>query len=309
MVGMLEGKDKNRVKAKKLRGVLSQGLLLDLFQATEVSTAMLPYKVIGGGATESDLFVVEGQDVMGLLGITKYEPVASWQRSTFAGHNIQLPEVFSYHYDIENIKRWPDIFTESDDVVITEKVHGTFMAVCALPERMGGGVWVTSKGLMGRGIALDTEDSGNIYVGMAYDKRYNLAETAQEIAETYNAPVSLFGEVYGRGVQDLTYGVDRDYRLFDIRESCYFMDYETLCSYAFGFKIPMVPTLYTGPFSKDMVLYLTNGKEQVSREESNIREGVVVKSVHNKFSPYLGRMILKSVSEAYLLRKGATEFN
>jgi len=40
-----------------------------------------------------------------------------------------------------------------------------------------------------------------------------------------------------------------------------------------------------------------------------MREGVVVTAARERQDDILGRVILKSVSEDYLLRKGGTEYN
>ena len=66
----------------------------------------------------------------------------------------------------------------------------------------------------------------------------------------------------------------------------------------------MVPILYTGPFSIESMEEFTNGKETVSGKEACIREGIVVRVAEERHEENLGRVILKSVSAAYLLRKG-----
>jgi hypothetical protein len=70
-----------------------------------------------------------------------------------------------------------------------------------------------------------------------------------------------------------------------------------------------VPVLWHGPYSKQLVKELTDGKDNVTG--AHMREGVVIRGLlDDKYLPDLGRIILKSVSEAYLLRKGdATEYN
>jgi len=77
---------------------------------------------------------------------------------------------------------------------------------------------------------------------------------------------------------------------------------------------PIAPVLYVGPYSKEVVLHHTDGNTVVQPEVTRnyiaqIREGVVVKSVSEVPNKRYGRKIAKSVSEAYLLRKNATEFN
>lgn len=77
-------------------------------------------------------------------------------------------------------------------------------------------------------------------------------------------------------------------------------------------EIPVVPKLYHGPYSKGIVLEHTDGPTTLvppRGKVAHIREGVVVKSAQENRSPHFGRKIAKSVSEAYLLRKNATEFN
>lgn len=54
----------------------------------------------------------------------------------------------------------------------------------------------------------------------------------------------------------------------------------------------------------------TSGTESVSGTGACIREGIVIKPLVERRDETLGRVILKSVSEAYLCRKGnTTEFN
>ena len=73
--------------------------------------------------------------------------------------------------------------------------------------------------------------------------------------------------------------------------------------------IDTVPVLYSGPYSKEVVDELTNGKETVSGKELHMREGIVIRPFNERRDDDIGRVILKSVSDAYLLRKGGTEHN
>jgi hypothetical protein len=72
-------------------------------------------------------------------------------------------------------------------------------------------------------------------------------------------------------------------------------------------EIKMVPILYIGPYSRAILDQHTNGSTCMEGG-AHIREGVVVKPTIERYDPSLGRVALKSVSEAYLLRKGATEY-
>jgi len=305
--GKLSGSEKNVVKAVKLRGVVSQGILLKL----ESQHAFGDFAWLPTFPNVKNPCVAEGDDVTEILEITKKEhTVPRGHRLFLAGNNVVLPEIFQYTYDIENIKKHPRLFEPNDDVVVTEKIHGTLLCVMGLPT----GEWyVSSKGLLSRGVGLDTTGSHNAYVKMALDKRYLLAETAVHFAEESRNPVMLFGELFGYGVQDLTYGHSQtseeqvSFRLFDIRVNHQFVGYQYALELAVRYGIPTVPTLYQGPFDLELVKSFARGLDTLGG--GHIREGVVVKCPFNRRHQRYGRMILKAISDDYLLRKNGTEFN
>ena len=135
LTGKLAGKDKNRVKAVKLRGCLSQGLLLKLDSLTIGKSAYTVSNVLEFYNTACDrvdrMVVWEGDNVTPYLGITKYEPVIPAQ---FAGEVYNAGYERTVNYDIENFKKYPDILLSGEQVVFTEKVHGTFCGVGYLPD-------------------------------------------------------------------------------------------------------------------------------------------------------------------------------
>jgi RNA ligase (TIGR02306 family) len=130
------------------------------------------------------------------------------------------------------------------------------------------------------------------------------------IADAAGEPALLFGEVFGQGIQDLGYGVSLDFRAFDmcvgVREKALFMPFDAFDYHCMAARIDRVPVLYRGPFNREKLAELTDGKTTFGG--AHIREGVVVKSATEDRHPRYGRKIAKSVSEAYLLRKNATEF-
>lgn len=88
---------KYRVKAKKLRGIFSMGLLVK---------------------PQPDW--LEGRDVETELGIEKYEEV---EPITMRGEISKDPGVFPV-YDIEGLRKYMHLLEENEDVIITEKIHG-----------------------------------------------------------------------------------------------------------------------------------------------------------------------------------------
>ena len=286
--GKLAGSKKNRVKAVKLRGALSQGLVYPVRNGMVRSRA-----------------VTEGDEVTELLELVKYEPPipTAMEGEVMAAHGATI------HYDIENVKKYPDELRAGEPVVITEKLHGTW---CCLGWHPDHGPIVTSKGMSDRGMALILNEANetNLYV-----RTWRAFEAAFETARARDAadgqPFYVLGEVYGRGVQDLHYDEQNPaFRVFDVyvgepRRGRYLVPEEVETSLAGLF--PLVPVLYRGPFSNALMLEHTGGKTALGGQ--HVREGVVVKPAAERESAQFGRVILKSVSGDYLTRKGGTEFN
>lgn len=113
--GRLNGSEGNRVKAIKLRGVVSQGILLELESNPSGNTR---YAVTNGEGIP--LSVLEGVGVGDALGIRKWEPEIP---PAMAGEVTNIGQVFP-GYDVENFQRFPDVFEEGEYVVATEKLHG-----------------------------------------------------------------------------------------------------------------------------------------------------------------------------------------
>lgn len=296
LTGRLAGKGANRVKAVRLRGALSQGLCL----------AARPGWV-------------EGQDVTAELGVTKYEPPIP---AALAGEVYALEPHETTRFDIENIKAFPDVFEEGEPVVFTEKVHGTFMMAVGLPAALardtdqghgaGGRFAVSSKGLMHKQLGLKhcPDNATNVYLRAA--QQHHLDTLLPAAAEVVGEPVFVLGEVAGRGIQDLTYGQtsnDLLFRPFLMRIGSRTLDDSELESWLIQLGLTRTPVLYRGPFSKALLAEHTDGLETVSGQAQHLREGVVVTPVVERKHPELGRVVLKSVSEAYLLRKGGSEYN
>ncbi|MEV8532493.1 RNA ligase (ATP) [Streptomyces sp. NPDC051211] len=291
LTGRLAGGDANRVKAVRLRGELSQGLVC------------LPSALDG---TDLELAVKEGTDFAGLLGITKWVPPIP---TNMSGEVESAPELLPW-VDIENLQRYPDIFEPGEPVVLTEKLHGTASLVTYLAE--DGRVLVSSKGFGSRNLVLK-EDEGNLYWRAV--RAHGVPEAAARLAARLGATrVGIFGEVFGAGVQDLAYGSDArttgpGYAVFDVSAEIdgqvRWLDPAALLD---G-ELPLVPRLYEGPYDLGTVLELATGRETVSGRDLHLREGVVIRPATERYSPVTGgRAIAKAVSPAYLTRKGGTEY-
>lgn len=303
LVGRLGGAANNRVKAIRLRGVLSQGIC---------------YTARPGWA--------EGQDVARELGVIKWEapiPPSLSGEVYFAGHQRTI------RYDIENVKKYPNLLAEDEQVVMTEKIHGTWCQVGVVPETTAdpihGRIVVSSKGLAAQGLAFKPDvpaNATNLY--LRANRALRISERIDEVtwkvefgARVFDEPVFVLGEIFGHGVQDLSYGASTGkdetlgFRAFDIYigvpgRGRYLNDSE-LSAACEGMGLDRVPVLYRGPYTQQALAEATNGKETVSGKQVNIREGCVVRPTVERRDESIGRVQLKSVSADYLLRKNGTE--
>ncbi|WP_432042840.1 RNA ligase (ATP) [Streptomyces cadmiisoli] len=291
LTGRLAGGNADRVKAVRLRGELSQGIVCRPAALADVDLARA---------------AADGTDFAELLGITKWVPPVP---PTMNGDVESAPDLLPW-VDIENIQRHPDVFAPGEPVVLTEKLHGSACLVTYLADEDR--LLVSSKGFGAKSLAL-REDARNLYWRAV--RGHGVAEVTARLAERLGARrVGIFAEVYGAGVQDLTYGADgrRDtlgYAVFDVSADIggrvRWLDAAALLE---G-QLPLVPRLYVGPYDIGRVLEAATGRETVSGRGAHLREGVVIRPAVERYSPVTGgRAIAKAVSPAYLTRKGGTEF-
>jgi RNA ligase (TIGR02306 family) len=289
LTGMLAGSKKNRIKAIRLRGCLSQGILFGLPDGFH-----------------------EGADIAAGFGITKYEPTLPGNmggnvmgaRGEFVGMTLR--------YEIENYKAYPWLIEDGEEVEFTEKVHGTFSAATRIPNLdsdglLGRDTLVYSKGLGAKGFVFadDEDNAANIYLQAM--KEIGIRD---RIIAAFgpDLTVHVAGEIYG-AVQDLKYGLSgRSFALFDVKIGDQFLGRDDLATAAERMGVTRVPVVYRGPFSREVMLEHTSGKTVIGNGV-HIREGIVITPVVERRHPRHGRVILKSVSADYLTRKGeATEF-
>lgn len=357
LVGKLSGAGKNRIKAIKLRGCLSQGILYPIeVEWTRDPMAELPSMIVRlhGPGDSYETCVDEGDDVAEFLGIKKYDPTEAMDSATrarFYGNCAYIPGK-TVKYDLENWKKYSRLFDEGEEVVITEKLHGTMCCFAWYPgldhEDFPNEVFIYSKGLGAKGQVFkwSEENKNNVYM-RAFESLTERLKThiigsfngVQEFADeaesvwspldrldavllyetvedsprwdrlTTHMPMFLFGEVYGKGVQDLGYDSDEpQFRAFDLwlgtPEDGGFVDAEIKYEIFEAANIPRVPVLYKGPYNKEIMLSLTDGETTLGG--GHVREGVVITPLTESKVHRFGRKVLKNVSGNYLTRKGET---
>ncbi len=314
--GMLAGSRGNRVKAMRLRGVFSQGIMFPVERASmlvEGGHLSIEYDFIKNEAGD-EMQVREGHDVSAFLGITKYEPPVP------VGMAGEVVAIFGHtaSYDFESIQSVPDLFEPGEEVVATEKLHGTNCQIGYVPGLdndelfFDGNLYVGSKGMSAKGLVMKNNAANdfNVYVrtlrGLIED---GFGTKIKALSDARGGViVRVFGEVYGKGVQDLAYGTTApQFAVFDIQVNGEYVPFEERVALAEVLGLPVVPVLYEGPYDLAAMEPFRDGKDTISG--TNVREGIVIVARSGGRHVNHGRKIGKWISPAYLLRKNATEFN
>jgi RNA ligase (TIGR02306 family) len=294
LIGVTNYLSKGRIRAVKLRGTPSYGLLWPVKDAKAKETDWV------SGVDKTTLALPryeEEEDVTGFYGITKWEPPLHLNSQEMDDPH---PLFFTYT-DIQNLRDYPQVLTEGEEVVIMEKIHGTNARHAVIEGTLMVG---------GHNHRLKEKPNSRYWFPFSESMKSLLRETSAQL-QTNRQPgnVIIFDEVYGDGVQDLKYGLTKgkvECRVFDIFAGTRYMDSDLLINTCARHAVPLAPILYHGPFSMDKVRQFTTSKSTVPGAD-NIMEGVVVRPVKERTNPLVGRVILKYLFDQYLCRKGGTE--
>jgi RNA ligase (TIGR02306 family) len=262
--GVTKYLSRGRIRCARLRGEPSFGLVV-----------------------KPDLDWEIGMDVAAHYGATKYEPPVK----VGAGDAAPNHPLFVSYTEIENLRNFPDALRPGEPVVVTDKIHGTNCRVGLVQgERMAG-----SKGLR----HVQPAD----YRTSAYWFPWTLAPVASLLDSLGAAheQVILSGEVFGPGVQQFHYGQKGlAFRAFDLLLDGAYVDHERFVALCAEHGVQTVPELGRPAFSLEAVKALSQGRAFAGE---HIREGVVVKPLVERTDPAIGRVILKYLSDDYLLGK------
>jgi len=274
-----------RVRTVKLRGVYSECLIM----SKNTIPALRKYPTL-----------TEGEDLMGLLGIVKYEPPVKMVEMNVGGRKVkyhQNPNFHVYH-KFPNLKNVPEMFNEEDVVTITRKLHGTNarygivkkkrLSLLDRVRKFFGNKWVEFEYVYGSHNVEKGSDSQGFYstdVWRTIADEYKIKEKLWEYVKEYYTPqylgsgIVIYGEIYGHGIQkNYEYGLqDIKFAGFDVEVDGTYQSYFNERTILDILDLPTVELLYRGNWSKE---------EQDKHVFNNFiegtkvpHEGVVVKSV------------------------------
>lgn len=291
-MGITKYLSKGRIRAARLRGEPSYGTIAPVQSIAKYQLEIhMDILKENPHDTEHELFnpfnVDEDTNLADILGVEKWEPPCN------AMDEEKPHSLFEKYTNIDNMRNFPDIIEEGEEVVITEKIHGSNARFAYIDEEFMVG---------SHNIRIKEHEHNKYWKVFSNDMKDLLIETVID-----GAPVILYGELYGSGIQDLTYGMknnQRGVRIFDLKVKGNYVDYEVLEQLCGKHNIDLAPVLYRGPFSMEKIMEFSKAKSTLG---DNIMEGVVVRPVKERHHHRIGRVVLKYVFDQYLLRKDGTE--
>lgn len=291
-----------RVRTVKLRGVYSECLLI-------------PFKYLEPKSLENN--VEEGHDMMGILGITKYEPPVKMVEMSVGGRKIKYHQNPNFHvyYKFPNLKNTPEMFNEEDRVSITRKLHGTNarygivrkkkLSLWDRIKKFFGNKWVEFEYVYGSHNVEKGSDSQGFYstdVWRTIADEYKIKEKLWEYVKEYFIPqllgggVVIYGEIYGHGIQkNYDYGLQNiKFAGFDVEIDGTYQSFFNERGIFETLGLEKVELLYTGLWNKEIQdRFVFNNYIQGTKVP---HEGIVVKDLSGD-----RRKVAKVINPDYLI--------
>ena len=262
------GEEGFRIKTIKLRGKLSQGLLLP------------------GEPFKDSQWLPVGTDVTEMLGIKKFEPPIP---ACLSGQVLGNFPGFIPKTDEIRIQAEPGVIAElmGKDVYITTKMDGSSMTVYKSGDHFG----VCSRNLELK----DTE--GNSQWSLA--KRYAL--DSNPLMEG----IAIQGEIVGPGIQKNPLQLREVelfvFNVFDIKAGKY-LNFHDATERVKLLGLKFVPVEYIGEFNFTLGALLEKASGKYPGTTNN-KEGIVIRPVTEEWSAALnGRLSTKVINNDYLLK-------
>lgn len=206
--------------------------------------------------------VVFGTNVSSFFKAVKYEPPQKIRAEDAAPDH----PAFHQYTDIEHYYRFPEVFPEGMWVRVTEKIHGS--------NQKAGLINVDGEWQFMCGSHRVNRKPGGLYWEPLNE---NLMALLTDLCDEQHN-VILFGEIFGPGIQDMDYGVERGkrgYRVFDISVNGRYLDWEFVQQKCVEHDVETVPLLAIRRFTPEIIDEYTYGDTIVGSPRGDFkgREG------------------------------------
>jgi len=270
------GKEGFRIRTIRLRGQISQGLVLPL-----------PEQLSGEDA---------GEDLTRDLGITLYQPpIPACLSGKIAG---QFP-AFIPKTDETRVQLLQDVLTRHKGIkcYITEKLDGSSATFFVKDGEFG----VCSRNWQ----LLETE--GNAFWQVARELKI------EEKLKSLGKNICIQGELVGNGIQKNYLNIEGRtvtfFNAFDIDEYKYYnwKELKELMSDLDLVLVPVISEEYILSENIDEIIEMSKGNSQVNKETK--REGIVIRPIEEKMDMQMsegfgnGRLSFKAINPEYLLEE------
>lgn len=275
------------IKAKKIRGVYSQGMLVELPDPPPNTWPDSCYQVWRAG-----------ESIVDLLGLKKWDEEEEENIPAFKmrGSNAEpTPKHFSIpYYDIESIRKYLPCVENEKDIILFEKLNGSNSSYIHDGEKL----YAKSRNWFKK---FDEDDPWHEAA-----IRFNLKE------KLFKYPMLVFFAELVNQVKNFRYQTNiidgklmTNLYFFDIynTKTMRYIDFDEFETIIKDLELPMAPVLYRGPWtSKEEIYNFAEGKSSLN--DKVIREGWVLRLGKERFEPRTnGRCQFKLISEGYNLNK------
>jgi len=288
-----------RIRAAKLRGTISTGMLIPNTTNAAVGT-----------------------DMSAALNVSKYESPAERKEREHALYSGPKPGIFQkalawivskiYHpvhvpdYSVVSLRKAPNYFSEGEEVVYTEKIHGSNIRFGKIRGRVFIGSHHCEKTDSRAGILrwlFPRGGKNHWYKEDVWTEWFNRVFSTKSRLDELPNNVIFYGEIYGPGIQpEFDYGLGQTtvkvFNAWDVKRKCWLTrgDMAMLLPGIVDYVLPIKQSPTT--FSHELLSSMVECDSEIGApgRKNMIREGVVVHSLD-------GNKAGKLVSDRYLTTK------
>lgn len=301
-----------RVKAIKLKGVISDGMLMPLASLSNMNLSL------------STLTLKVGEEFTDIDNISICEKyIVPVKVSNQGGQKVSkinklkdliVDNQFRFHHETEHFVKHQDKFTQETEIIVTRKIHGSSLILsnvlinkklslkekifnffgAKLPTSEYGIIWSSGKpkGKLPKGIESETNKwetpNPSYYTSDIWARAY------KEIGHVVEKGISIYAEIVGRGIQGDMFTYNQDYGIYVYRITKTSIDgnvvefsWEQIKKYCKKYGLNYVEEYFVGKvkemvvFDDSLLGYLQQKYLNKSYPDCNIDEGICIRIREN----------------------------